>query len=235
MFQVYFRHGFLTSAVVLLIVCSIICQIIIGVYYQSMLRATENMTATDNKLLKQCKLKFMNCYQVNGGVLNVPVFVDKFLSKIRFWGMSLNGIYRLGGQLILFSVLVSGIGICRLIVTGEDLSELIPYYVLSIFGLYLYFSVSSIVDMSGRKKDLKTNLVDYLENHMAARLSEVEPISTRKQEKRELSEERAGNRVQEKAKEKTQEKPEGKKNRLLFSKSEEEELKTLLKELFATE
>lgn len=185
MIQVLLRHGFLTSAVLLLIVCSIVCQIIIGVYYQSMLKATENMTATDNKLLKQCKMKFMNCYQVNGGVLNVPVFVDKLLNKIRFMGMTLAGLSRLGGQLILLSVLVSGIGICRLIVTGNDLSELIPYYVLSILGLYLYFSVSSIVDMNRRKKELKVNLVDYLENHLASRIEGVNHVTKKEKEEEE--------------------------------------------------
>lgn len=225
MIRVFLRHGFLTGAVLFLIVCSIICQIIIGVYYQSMLRATENMTATDNKLLKQCKLKFMNCYQVNGGVLNVPVFVDKFLSKIRFGGLTLNGLSRLGGQLILLSVLVSGIGICRLIVIGEDLSELIPYYVLSIFGLYLHFSVSSLVDMSRRKKDLKVNLVDYLENHLAARLTGVE--LPKKKTTEELTEIEA-------EEEETHQEDKNRETGKLFSKKEEAELKALLQELFVT-
>lgn len=226
MLKVFLRHGFLTSAVLFFIVCSIVCQIIIGVYYQSMLRATENMTATDNKLLRQCKMKFMNCYQVNGGVLNVPVFVDKFLSKIRFCGLTLSGLARLGSQLILLSVLVCGIGICRLIVTGNDLSELIPYYVLSIFGLYLYFSVSSIVDMTRRKKDLKINLVDYLENHLVARLTEVE-LPMKKKEEDAKEEEVTSKKIK-----KTEAPAVHMKS--LFSKTEEAELKALLQDLFVT-
>lgn len=191
-----------------------------------MLHATENMTATDNKLLKQCKLKFMNCYQVNGGVLNVPIFVDKFLSKIRFGGLTLNGLSRLGGQLILLSVLVSGIGICRLIVMGEDLSELLPYYVLSILGLYLYFSVSSIVDMNRRKKDLKVNLVDYLENHLAARLSDIDLP------KRRMEEDYAEKKNQDGHVMMIQE--HGTNGKTIFSKKEEAELKALLQDLFVT-
>ena len=42
---------------------------------------------------------------------------------------------------------------------------------MSFLGLYLYFSVSGLVDVHGKKAALKTSLTDYLENHMAARLS----------------------------------------------------------------
>ena len=47
---------------------------------------------------------------------------------------------------------------------------MLPYYIVSFLGLYIYFSVSGIVDAKGRKRLLKTHLVDYLENHMVNRL-----------------------------------------------------------------
>ncbi len=42
-----------------------------------MIKETENMRATKNKRLKQCKLKFVNCYRLNDGVANVPVFAGQ--------------------------------------------------------------------------------------------------------------------------------------------------------------
>jgi hypothetical protein len=39
-----------------------------------------------------------------------------------------------------------------------------------LFGLYAYFSISSLVDIKGKKEVLKTNIIDYLENHMVSRL-----------------------------------------------------------------
>ena len=89
------------------------------------------------------------------------------------------------------------------------LMDLIPFYVLSVFGLYLYFSVTSFVDAPNRKKELKINLVDYLENHMVNRLaildSQEEPEDCRVEKK-----ERA--------------------HRKMFSQQDEDELKVLLKE-----
>lgn len=37
-------------------------------------------------------------------------------------------------------------------------------------GLYLFFSISAIVDLKGKRRVLKINLVDYLENHLAGRM-----------------------------------------------------------------
>jgi len=71
---------------------------------------------------------------------------------------------------VLLSVVCAGLGICRGILDGRSIGEILPYYIVSFFGLYLYFSVSAIVDLRMQKRILKTNLVDYLENHLAARI-----------------------------------------------------------------
>ena len=36
--------------------------------------------------------------------------------------------------------------------------------------MYIYFSVSTIVDIRGKRRVLKVNLIDYLENHFAPRI-----------------------------------------------------------------
>ena len=52
--------------------------------------------------------------------------------------------------------------------------EILPYYLLGFLGLYVYFSVSDLVDMDGKYRKLRINLTDYLENHMAPRLAVLE-------------------------------------------------------------
>ncbi len=171
-------HNVIIGIVVLLIVLSIIFQIMIGVLYQNMINETDNMTATDNLLLKQCKKKFANCYRMNGGVTNIPVFVDKFINHLRIGNISLISLQHWSGQLVLFSVFVSGMGIYIGITRGDHFISLMPYYIISMIGLYVYFGVSSAIDITGKKQVLKTNLVDYMENHMVKRL-ELLPESMR--------------------------------------------------------
>lgn len=170
MFTIFFRHKFLSAAIFTLLFLSIICQVMLGVIFHKMINESDNMPTTENKLLKQCKLKFINCYKLNGRILNTSVFVDKFISRIRIMGISLMRLSHLAGQLMMMSVLVTGISICVSLAGGDTLFQIIPYYLVSILGLYLYFSVSGIVDIMGKKTLLKTNLVDYLENHLLPRL-----------------------------------------------------------------
>lgn len=159
---------------ILFLLLSITCQIIIGVLYQRIIYATENMAVTENTQLKQCKLKFANCYQLNNGVSNVPIFVEKFMNRITYGKVSLSGMGHLAGQFMLFSVLLSGLGICKGIIDGDTIGELLPYYIISLFGLYVYFSINSLVDIPTKKQILKTNLVDYFENHRNNQLSVLE-------------------------------------------------------------
>lgn len=164
------KNDIFLKLAIFLITLSIICQIVAGVLYQSMIQETDNMSATNNKLLKQCKLKFANCFQLNSGVANIPVFVDKFMNRIKIGFLTLPGLSNFSGQMMLLSVLLCGIGIYRRIVEGHYMVELFPYYIVSLFGLYAYFSISSLMDIKGKREILKTNIIDYLENHMVNRL-----------------------------------------------------------------
>ena len=155
---------------IFMITLSIICQIVVGVLYQSMIQETDNMSSTENKLLKQCKLKFANCYELNGCVANIPVFVDKFMNRIKIGFLTLPGLSTFAGQMMLLAILMCGIGVYRRIAEGQYVIQLFPYYIVSLLGLYAYFSISSLVDIKGKREVLKTNIIDYLENHMMSRL-----------------------------------------------------------------
>lgn len=142
----------------------------IGVIYQKLINETENLSTTGNKQLKLCKLKFQNCYQLNGNVPNIAVFVDKFISRLKFAHVSLSGLKLISMQLMMLSVFVSGVGACIGIIRGDILFRILPYYLMALAGLYFYFAIASVVDIQGRKENLKIHLMDYLENHMLSRL-----------------------------------------------------------------
>ena len=172
MYAVFLENRVLSYIFLALLLLSIICQIIIGVIYLKLIKQTDNMACAKSKFLKQCKLKFINCYQISGEVTNVSVFVDKSMTKISFLGISMSGFHHLAGQFVLLSVVTAGAGACQEITQGETVGKILPYYVVSFLGLYVYFSVSGLVDIAGKKERLKINLVDYLENHMANKLKQ---------------------------------------------------------------
>ncbi len=227
MLQILFQHPEFMIPTLILLSLSIICQISMGVLCHKLIRETENMSSTPNKSLQQLKLKFSSCCKLHEGISNIPVFVDKYMNKIKVNGISLATLKHLSGQLVLLSVLISGIGACKGIVLGESVIYVIPYYIISFLGLYCYFAISSLVDISGKTKILRTNLIDYLENHLANRLEQtsldlklVEGTDSDKEEK-------AASEISESADK--QDRPEGS----VLTHTEAKELETLLKEFLA--
>lgn len=236
----FFDQRRITGIVVLLLLLSIICQIMIGVLYQNMIKAADNMAVTQNRLLKQCKLKFANCYQLNDGVVNTVIYVDKFINRIRLGGISLIGLEHFAGQLMLLSVFCAGLGVCKGIIEGQSVGSLLPYYIVSLFGLYLYFSVSSMVDIAAKRKILKTSMVDYLENHMLNHLQLIlngtQAQTAERTEGRRAMKAENTQKAQEEGQqaEKTSDSPEpAAQIRQMISPVEEAELEELLREFLA--
>lgn len=170
MLEIFQKELAVTICMGVFFALSVLCRMLLGQFYRHMIRETDNMATTENKLLKQCKLKFTNCYQMNKGMPNIPVFVDKFMSRLSAGPLSFEFLYHLSGQLMLLSVVTSGIGVARSILAGRMMGEILPFYIASLLELYLYFSLSALIDIKGYRRILKINLVDYLENHLSARM-----------------------------------------------------------------
>lgn len=211
MFEIFERHPYLSIGIVAIIFISIILQMIIGNVLGRMVNEAENMASTENKQLKQCKLKFVNCYKLNEGMGNVTVFVERFLEKIQVGRMKITSMHRLSGQLILFSVLLSGVGAARGIIIGETVGQILPFYVIAFLGLYLYFVSTSFAGLEEKKLSLKFSLVDYLENHMLGRLKQTDEILNQKLEE-------------------AKEEMEKKTSESMFTEKDKQELETLLRE-----
>lgn len=170
MFKVLWQEKLAAAGMFLFLAAGILIRMTMGLYYGALIRETENMAATKNTFLKQCKMKYANCYRMNKGVHNVPVFVDKCMTHMSAGAVSLDTLYQLTGQMMLLSVVCSGVGVCRSILHGASALSLLPFYGISGLGLYLFFTVTSMADVRGKKRMLKIHLVDYLENHMSTRM-----------------------------------------------------------------
>ena len=157
MFTIFKEEKVITAGIMAFLGLSILVRLLLAGVYHTMIRETDNMAITNNRLLKQCKVKFINCYQLNCGVANIPVFVDKFLNRLSFWHLSFDAWYHLSGQFMLFSIVFAGIGISKGIMDGRMLGEILPFYIASFLGLYIYFSLSAMIDIKGDRKSTRLN------------------------------------------------------------------------------
>ena len=170
MFSIFEQEKVAAYGMIISFVISVGVRLFLGMLYTRMILETDNMATTGNRLLKQCKLKFTHCYQLNNGVANVPVFVEKFMTRLSWGPVSFGVLYHISGQLLMLSVIFAGVGACRAIVAGHMFGEILPFYISTLCNVYLYFSMAAIVDVKQKRKNLKINLIDYLENHLSNRM-----------------------------------------------------------------
>ncbi len=233
------EHEILTGLIFFSLLLGIICQIIPGVIYQRMISASDHMAETKNKQLKSCKEKYAGHYKLNGKMVNTGVFVDKFLQKVCIARIKLSFLNHISGQMMMLSILITGLSICLSLASGSTLFQIIPYYLVSILGMYLYFSISGMVNLQEKKEILRINLTDYLENYLAPRLETEkenameEGVKKREKYGKELLKELE---AKEKAKEEETKNPQ---SRILgeilqpVMNQHQEELESLLEEFFA--
>ena len=126
MFTIFKEEKVITTGILVFLGLSILVRLLLAGFYHTMIKETDNMATTNNRLLKQCKVKFANCYQLNGGVSNIPVFVDKFLNRLAFGHLSFDAWYHLSGQCMLFSIVFAGIGIWAATAKGLGLALNLP-------------------------------------------------------------------------------------------------------------
>ena len=239
MFTILMEHEILTGLIFFSLLLGIICQIIPGVIYQRMISASDHMAETKNKQLKSCKEKYAGHYKLNGKMVNTGVFVDKFLQKVCIARIKLSFLNHISGQMMMLSILITGLSICLSLASGSTLFQIMPYYLVSILGMYLYFSISGMVNLQEKKEILRINLTDYLENYLAPRLETEkenameEGVKKREKYGKELLKELE---AKEKAKEEETKNPQ---SRILgeilqpVMNQHQEELESLLEEFFA--
>ena len=166
-----------STAALFLLLISILCRLMAGTFLKKLLEEAENMSVTQERRLRQCKLKFQNYYELNGGNMNVEIFVDKFLEGIRIGKCSLRMLKLISGQLLLAAEFLWGASACAALANGVTWGKIWPCYALALGGLYLFLAVSGLADLQGKSAKLKTTLVDFFSNRMEVRILSVKKDS----------------------------------------------------------
>ena len=199
----FWGQGWLVAGIILFFLLSIGCQLVVGWFLLRLLKESKHLEEGNPRLLRGWLEQYL---KEEGQIVNISAFVDKSLQDFKVGKFTLLGLKHMGGQLLLFDVFLAGIGACKGIVEGKTLGQILPFYLICLLGLYIHFSLSGVMDMEEKKGIIKTNVLDFLENHKPylLRSSRLE-----KEDNREVEE------------------------KLYFGEQEEEQLKELLREILA--
>lgn len=179
MFQILWLEKVCSMGMLLFFMASMSVLIFLAVEYGNFIKDAENMSITKRRELKAIKTKFLNSYGRKETEdeeywvqerINVEVFVDKAVSKLKICGRKPHTWKFISIQFLLFSILFAGIGIFRGIIANMSFAEISPFYVLAFVEVYVYFSIVSICDFEGKDHLLRLTIIEYIENHMVNRI-----------------------------------------------------------------
>lgn len=220
MFQVFLHEKLCTIGMVGFFAISIIGLLILTVRYKLLIKEAENMSVTKRKELKAIKTKFLNSYGRTKNTeedryhiqeqVNVEVFVDKSINKLKFGGFKPYFWRFLCGQSVIISIIFAGAGIFRSILENRMIRDMLPFYLAAFLELYIFFSVNSICNFEGQEKLLRLTIVEYLENHLVNRMQIATVFQAEEKLLQQIEEEQS--------------------NEKIFSKEREQELEELLQE-----
>lgn len=165
-----FEKNYINYALIALAAYGVLVKGIVAIVYARLICASENMGASDNKLMKLLRMKFETCYKLKIGVKNVDSFVDKYIYKYKFMGILLYTWEGLGGQVLITSMLVGAIAIVIAVVSGCGQVVMLSTLLVSISASSLLVITESMLNLSVKKRVLRVNIVDYLDNFLKARL-----------------------------------------------------------------
>ena len=179
MFQILWLEKVCSMGMLLFFMASMSVLVFLAVEYDHFIKDAENMSITKRRELKAIKTKFLNSYGRKETEdeeywvqerINVEVFVDKAVSKLKICGRKPHTWKFISIQFLLFSILFAGIGIFRGIIANMSFAEISPFYVLAFVEVYVYFSIVSICDFEGKDHLLRLTIIEYIENLMVNRI-----------------------------------------------------------------
>lgn len=148
----------------------ILTKFIVACIYRNLNRASQHMGTTNHKTIKTLRTKFENNYAMNLGVNNVDIFVDKYIYTQKFCGIYLYTWENFSGQVLLLcmimGVISAIIGLLYDCGKKDILFTLFTGVVISaVLILYEHF-----INLPVKKYVIRTNIKDYLENHLVSKL-----------------------------------------------------------------
>ncbi len=147
-------------------------RLLLDLVYKYLIKESDHPGTTKNKLIRHMKLKFEACYKYKIGVNNVDTFVDKNVLQYRFCGVLLSTWDNLSGQVLYLNLLLVPLFALFGVIYSCGQSRILLNGAVGILTCSLMIIVDKSINLSIKKKMLRLNLMDYMENFCKTRLEQ---------------------------------------------------------------
>ncbi|MFV0342088.1 MAG: hypothetical protein ACK5JH_04245 [Anaerocolumna sp.] len=150
----------------------IFLKLILTIIYSRLVKASDNMSTSKNKLTKTMKKKFEACFKLKIGVNNVDIFVDKYVYRQRFCGILLSTWDNICGQILILCLLIGSISTIMGLVYECGKQQILSTFSVGILTSGLLIFLEGLTNIGAKKELLRLNMKDYLENILKVRLEQ---------------------------------------------------------------
>jgi hypothetical protein len=152
----------------------VLLKILLHIQYIRLVKASDNMGTSKNKLTQTMKLKFESCYKLKIGVNNVDIFVDKYVYHHKFGGLFLSTWENIGGQVLVLCLLTGSISSILGLIYECGKQQILSTFSVGILISGLLIFLEGMINIHGKRELIRINMKDYLENLYKVRLEHPE-------------------------------------------------------------
>lgn len=145
-------------------------KLITASVYGAMVRASNEMGKSKNKMMKLMCLKFETFYKLKIGVNNVDTFVDKYVHKQKFCGICLSTWESFSGQMTVLCLAGAILGSVWGYILHCGRETILYTFLCGTATAFLLIIFDSLFNIKGKKELFRINMQDYLENYLKAKL-----------------------------------------------------------------
>lgn len=187
--------NYLLYALMGVFVLGVLSRLVLVAAYNGLRRSTYNMAGSNNRLIKQVKLKYESYDKLEFPVTNAVAFTKKAMYEYRICGMSLRFLEKFLGQAMFWCVVigVTAVGCGYFFDIPTD--TMVLYGVSAVLFSVLLYNIDKVSDIDYARENIEICIVDYLENHVRERLQEKAVETQAIDEPEDMGEEALGNAV----------------------------------------
>lgn len=151
-------------------VSGILITLTAGIYYQQMIKQTENMLGVRYAFLQQIKNKFENTYRLNKGIEDISLFVDRQLKESRILLMNTETAGKASLKAACLCLLLgSGLYVLQGKFQASE-AETSKTIIVTAVCVIAGFSIHVLSDVADKRERLRLQLTEYCVNTFAKRL-----------------------------------------------------------------
>lgn len=176
--------------IIVITIMGVLFKVAQALIYINLMEESENVPASKNKLIKQMKLKFENCFKLNLGVNNIEAFVDKYMYKHKVCGLSIYNFNKIPIIAAWFGGLLGIVSGCICYLENISVRTGSIYEIYGIGSIIILKLSEIILDTAHKKNIVYINLIDFFENSLVNHLAhDVVNVAALTEEEREMLEE----------------------------------------------